>query len=57
MQRRHQLIEKESGRVLDDLKLTFKDAGLTNNALLIMKEPAKGSARPAAREDDEEEKE
>jgi hypothetical protein len=46
------LIEKESGKRLENLSESFKDYGIRNNDTLVLREPPKGR-----QEGDEEEEE
>ena len=37
-QRKHQLIEKSSNKVLKDLNQTFRDCGIKNNDTLVLRD-------------------
>ncbi len=57
-QRKHQLVQKSGGKVLEDLGQSFKDCGISDNDTLMLKEAPRGgkaSNTGAIRQSEEEE--
>lgn len=52
LQRRHQVVEKDTGKQLDNLALTFRDYNLKNGSLLVLKEPGKDKVKSPRRRQD-----